>query len=156
MISITALGGGRYRLEAACEVAAPLDEVFPFFADAGNLQRITPPLLHFEILTPRPLEMGVGAMIDYKLRVRGLPMRWRSEITAWDPPHRFVDEQRKGPYRFWIHEHTFEDRGGRTALRDSVEYGVPGGALVHKLFVGPDVRKIFAYRTRVMQELFGA
>src|SRR5579871_5848818 len=83
----------------------PLEEVFPFFADAGNLPILTPPWLHFHILTTRPIEMRRGALIDYRLRIHGLPIRWQSEIVEWDPPHRFVDEQRRGPYRLWHHEH---------------------------------------------------
>lgn len=133
----------------------PVELVFPFFADARNLERITPPFLRFRVLTPEPIEMGVGTLIDYRLRVHGLPLRWRSEITAWDPPHRFVDEQRRGPYRKWHHEHTFEPRDGGTLAKDSVEYAVPGGALVDRLFVRRDVERIFAHRRRVLSELFG-
>jgi ligand-binding SRPBCC domain-containing protein len=134
----------------------PLEEVFAFFSDAGNLDRLTPPWLRFEILTPRPIAMRPGALIDYRLRLRGIPIRWRSEITAWEPPFRFVDEQRRGPYRLWRHQHTFAERDGGTVVGDRVEYAVWGGALVNKLFVERDVRAIFRYRQQTLQSLFGA
>ncbi len=133
-----------------------LAEVFDFFSDAGNLDRLTPPWLHFEILTPRPIEMKVGALIDYRLRLRGLPIRWQSEISDWNPPHRFVDEQRRGPYRLWHHTHTFAEVDGGTAVRDIVRYRVPGGALANALFVRRDVRKIFGYRQQKLAALFPA
>lgn len=132
----------------------PRDVVFPFFADAGNLERITPPWLKFSILTPQPIVMRVGAFIDYKIKVRGFPMRWKTEITAWEPPHRFVDEQRKGPYRQWIHEHRFEEKDGGTLVIDNVRYRAPGGPWVERLFVRPDVKRIFAYRQERLSELF--
>ncbi len=130
------------------------DEVFPFFADAGNLEKLTPPWLRFEIVTPRPITMKAGALIDYRLRVHGLPIRWRTEIMAWDPPHRFVDRQLKGPYTMWHHTHTFEERDGGTVCRDRVRYRPMGGALIQALFVRRDVEKIFAYRTERLCELF--
>lgn len=133
----------------------PIGEVFEFFADAHNLEMLTPPTLRFEILTPSPIRMAVGAMIDYKLRLRGIPIRWQSEITAWEPPHRFVDEQRRGPYSLWVHEHTFETKDGGTLARDMVEYAVPGGALVNRMFVARDVRGIFEYRTERLLEALG-
>ncbi len=131
----------------------PREEVFNFFGDALNLQAITPPFLNFEVLTPAPIEMRAGTLIDYKLRVRGIPLRWRTLISAWEPPHRFMDEQLRGPYRQWIHEHTFEERDGGTLARDVVRYSVFGGALVDWLFVRRDVEKIFAYREKRMKEL---
>lgn len=142
--------------ELQSEIWLPLlpEEVFPFFADAANLEAITPPWLNFQIVTPQPIQMQVGTLIDYKLRVRGLPMRWRTLISVWEPPHRFVDEQLRGPYRQWIHEHTFEARDGGTLARDRVRYAVPFDALVHHWLVRPDVEKIFAYRERVLRERF--
>src|SRR5690606_26244500 len=127
-------------------VPSPLPEVFEFFADAGNLEAITPPWLRFRILTPTPIEMRAGTRIDYRIRIRGWPVRWRTEITAWEPPVRFVDEQLRGPYRIWIHEHRFESVEGGTRCRDHVRYAVPGGALVHRLLVKEDLRSIFAWR----------
>lgn len=130
-------------------------EVFPFFSDARNLETLTPPWLNFEVLTPEPIHMTAGTRIDYRLQVHGLPLRWQSEITAWEPPYRFVDEQREGPYKLWIHEHSFEERQGNTLARDRVRYAVPGGAIVNSLFVARDVRKIFDFRKRQMQFIFG-
>jgi ligand-binding SRPBCC domain-containing protein len=130
------------------------DEVFPFFADAGNLELLTPPWMHFHVLTPRPIEMRPGAVIKYRLRIHGLPLGWRSEITAWDPPHRFVDEQRRGPYRLWHHEHSFEPRDGGTVCRDHVRYAVPFDFFSHRLLVRPDIERIFAFRERKMREFF--
>lgn len=132
----------------------PRAEVFEFFADAGNLERLTPPWLAFEILTPRPIAMRVGALIDYRLRVHGVPLRWRTEITAWEPPQRFVDEQLRGPYRLWHHTHTFIEKDGGTAVQDRVRYAVLGGILVQRLLVERDVRTIFAYREKVLREIF--
>jgi ligand-binding SRPBCC domain-containing protein len=132
----------------------PPAELFPFFADAGNLDALTPRWLHFHILTPRPITMREGALIDYRLRVRGLPLRWRTRINVWQPPHRFVDEQIRGPYRQWVHEHTFEPRDGGTLVRDRVRYAVPLDALVHQWLVRPDIEKIFQFRTEALRRRF--
>jgi ligand-binding SRPBCC domain-containing protein len=134
-------------MEYSCEqwLPAPRDEVFRFFADATNLQAITPPWLHFQVLTPSPIVIQRGTRIDYRLRLHGFPLRWQSEITEWDPPNRFVDEQRRGPYKRWIHTHSFvADRGG-TRMRDVVEFEVPF-AFIARWFVQRDVRAIFAFR----------
>ena len=131
-------------------------EVFPFFAEARNLETLTPPWLSFEVLTPAPIEMRTGTLIDYRIRVHGLPIRWRTEITAWDPPHRFVDVQLSGPYTLWHHAHTFEGRDGGTLCLDHVRYRPRGGALINWLFVRRDVERIFRYRQQRMQGLFGA
>ena len=128
--------------------------LFPFFGDAVNLDTLTPPWLHFCILTPRPIVMREGTLIDYRLRVHGLPIRWRTRISAWQPPHRFVDEQLRGPYRQWIHEHTFEPRDGGTLARDVVRYAVPFDALLYRWFVRPDIDKIFEFRTAELKRLF--
>lgn len=143
-----------FSLEREIWLPRPQGEVFSFFADARNLQTITPPWLHFEITTPGEMEMKPGTRIEYRLRLHGFPLTWVSEITAWDPPHRFVDEQRKGPYLLWVHEHRFSEGDGRTLVADKVRYAVPGGALIHKLFVEGDVEKIFNYRSRKLMELF--
>lgn len=135
--------------------SAPRERVFAFFSDAGNLQDITPPWLHFEIVTPRPLAMAAGTLIDYRLRLYGVPFSWRTEIAAWEPPARFVDRQLAGPFREWSHEHLFMDVPGGTRVLDRVRYRPRGGALVHALFVGRDVRRIFAYRQARLLEWFG-
>jgi ligand-binding SRPBCC domain-containing protein len=137
-------------------VARPIDRVFAFFADAANLERITPPWLRFDIVTPIPIAMGPGTLIDYRLRVRGLPIRWRTRISVWEPPHRFVDEQLRGPYRLWHHEHLFEPHEGGTVCRDVVRYVPPGrwlAPLIDRLFVRRDVDRIFAYRAYRLGEL---
>ncbi len=144
-----------HTLRSELWIPRPVAEVFPFFADAANLQRITPPWLRFEMVTRAPVEMRAGALIDYRLRVRGFPIRWRSEITCWDPPRRFVDEQRRGPYRLWVHEHTFTEVEGGTRVADTVDYAVLFGSLVQRFLVGPDLRRIFEYRKRKLQELMG-
>jgi ligand-binding SRPBCC domain-containing protein len=146
--------GRLFTLECRLVVARPVVEVFDFFSDAGNLQAITPDWLDFSILTPRPIAMGPGAVIDYRLRVRGLPIRWRTEIPVWEPPHRFVDEQRRGPYRVWIHEHRFIARAEGTEVVDFVKYLPPGGWLVNWLFVRRDVETIFRYRQAKLREVF--
>ena len=145
-----------FELETSLWLPKPLDEVFPFFSDAHNLEVLTPPWLHFEVLTPAPISLALGTTIDYRLRLRGLPIRWQSEITAWEPPHRFVDEQRRGPYRLWVHEHRFREQDGQTLAEDYVRYAVTGGALVNRLFVARDMAKIFEYRHRKMEFAFGA
>jgi ligand-binding SRPBCC domain-containing protein len=129
-------------------------EVFPFFADAANLNAITPPSLHFEIVTPGPIEMRAGTLIDYRLRLRGIPLRWRTRIAVWEPPHRFVDEQLRGPYRQWIHEHTFEPREGGTLARDRVHYAVPLDFLAHRWWVRREVERIFEFRSRELARWF--
>ena len=133
----------------------PPDELFPFFADAANLDALTPPWLQFHIVTPPPIVLREGALIDYRLRVRGVPLRWRTRINVWQPPHRFEDEQIRGPYRKWIHEHKFEARDGGTLARDAVRYAVPFDFMAHRWLVRPDVEKIFQYRAEVLQQRFG-
>jgi ligand-binding SRPBCC domain-containing protein len=133
----------------------PLEEVFAFFADGRNLQALTPDWLDFKVLTPAPIQMRPGATIDYRLRLHGFPIRWQSEITAWEPPRRFVDEQRRGPYKLWIHEHSFEARQGGTVVRDFVRYAAPGGWLIERLFVRRDVERIFQFRREKLLALFG-
>jgi ligand-binding SRPBCC domain-containing protein len=144
-------------LQTELWLPCPAEEVFAFFSDAHNLDALTPPWLHFRILTPRPIDLRRGARIDYRLRWRGIPLKWQTEISEWDPPHRFVDRQVRGPYRLWVHEHTFTPHEGGTLMRDRVDYAVPGWVLAPLLLrwvVGPDVQRIFAYRQERMKELF--
>ena len=115
------------------------EKIFPFFADARNLETITPPWLEFRILTPGQIPMCAGTLIDYRLRIHGWPVGWRTKITGWNPPESFCDEQLRGPYRRWRHTHTFTARAGGTLCHDRVEYAVPGGALVNRLFVRREV-----------------
>jgi ligand-binding SRPBCC domain-containing protein len=133
----------------------PLEQVFAFFAEAENLQALTPKWLDFALVTPRPVRMQPGTLIDYRLKLHGLPIRWQSEITAWEPPHRFVDEQRRGPYRLWIHEHRFQTWDSGTHVTDFVRYAVPGGVLVDRLLVRRDIERIFAFRRQKLLEIFG-
>ena len=157
--TITHEGGNRYVLTITQRLAPSPEELFPFFADAHNLQEITPDTVMFEVVTPRPIEMREGAIIDYRLRIKGVPQRWRTEITVWDPPHRFVDEQRRGPYKRWHHEHTFAQEEGGTRCDDRIEFEIgmgPLGRLAAALFVKRDVKKIFAHRTQVLEAKFGA
>ena len=135
-----------YCLQTEIWLPKDRDEVFSFFSNAHNLEQITPAWLHFEIATVGPIEMAKGALIDYRLRLHGVPITWRTELTCWDPPRRFVDEQRRGPYRLWVHEHSFTEVDGGTQVVDKVHYSVPFGSLVQKFLVGPDLEKIFRYR----------
>lgn len=132
----------------------PLPEVFDFFASAENLNLVTPPWLHFSILTPLPIEMQRGTVIRYRLKLHGIPVRWDSEITEWEPPFRFTDTQIRGPYRLWVHRHRFENTPDGTLVADDVTYRVPGGALLNRLFVANDLRRIFDYRKAKLLELY--
>lgn len=147
--------GRGFRLEASQWLPCAREQVFAFFADAFQLETATPAFLKFSVLTPAPIHMQCGTQLDYRLRVRGVPMRWQSRISVWEPSERFVDEQIRGPYRRWYHEHVFETRDGGTLCRDVVDYEVPGGPLIHRLFVRGDLLKIFAYRQRKFRQLFG-
>lgn len=131
------------------------EEVFDFYADAFNLELLTPPWLRFRVVTPPPIAMAAGVEIEYRLRLRGIPMGWRSRITAWAPPHHFVDEQISGPYRHWTHRHTFTPQDGGTLAQDAVEYAMCGGWLSDRLLVRRDLRRIFAYRQERLAEVFG-
>ncbi|HEX4825882.1 MAG TPA: SRPBCC family protein [Candidatus Polarisedimenticolaceae bacterium] len=146
---------GLTTLRSEIWLGQPIERVFAFFADAGNLEELTPPWLRFRIVTPRPIVMRQGARLEYALRLRGVPVHWESEITVWDPPRRFADEQRRGPYRAWIHEHSFAPRDGGTDVGDFVRYAVPGGWLIDRLVVRRDVRAIFDHRTAQLRQLFG-
>jgi ligand-binding SRPBCC domain-containing protein len=141
------------RLSADTWVSRPRADVFPFFADAANLQTLTPPWLHFVIETPLPVAMYPGRQIRYRITVHAVPLRWVSEITTYQPPDRFVDEQRRGPYRRWIHTHRFVEERGGTRILDDVEFDMIGSWLVGGL-VARDLTAIFTYRHQTLMRLF--
>lgn len=143
-----------------CVLDSPLDEVFAFFSDAGNLEKLTPPWVGFEVLSQGPLDMCEGLVIDYRIRLHGIPIRWRTKITIWDPPHRFSDVQLRGPYALWDHTHAFRAIDeSTTEMIDTIRYRPKGWILapfINRLFVEKDVRRIFAYRTQQMNTMFGS
>lgn len=143
-----------FQIHRLTTLRQPLRQVFSFFAEAGNLEAITPPWLHFRILTPRPLVMRPGLKIDYQLRLHGIRLRWQSEITAWDPPHGFVDEQVKGPYRSWIHHHRFSQGPEGTIVEDHVDYAVWGSSWIDRLIVAPQLKQVFDYRQQQLVRQF--
>lgn len=137
----------------------PREEAFAFFADAGNLEAITPPELGFHIITPQPIDIRQGTLIDYKLKLHGIPMSWRTEISVWEPPFRFVDRQLRGPYSQWIHTHTFsEPEPGKTQIDDEVRYRLPLeplGDIAHFL-VEQQLNHIFDYRQKAVAEMLSS
>lgn len=146
-----------HQLEQEQRVSAPLDEVFAFFGRPENLARITPGWLGFRILTPSPVAMREGAIIDYEVKLGPVPTRWRSMITTFDPPHRFVDEQLDGPYSFWHHTHEFEASGDETIIRDRILYLMPFGPLgrlARALVVRRQLEAIFTHRQKVIEDVF--
>ncbi len=139
-------------------IGRPVAEVFEFFSLARNLEELTPPWLGFEVLTPEPIEMHVGALIRYRLRVHRVPLRWVTRIERWERDKSFVDRQLRGPYRLWHHLHEFTARDGGTLVRDRVHYALPLGPLgtaAHRLFVQRDLQRIFAFRDEAVQRLIG-
>jgi len=142
-----------FRFHRELTLPLPRSAVFGFFSRAENLERITPPWLGFQILTPGPIELKQGARIAYALRLHGLPLRWLTEIAEWNPPQSFVDVQLRGPYRVWRHTHSFEEVPGGTRMTDDVEWALPFGWLgaLARPLVERDIRKIFGYRTQAVQ-----
>jgi ligand-binding SRPBCC domain-containing protein len=147
-----------HRLERRQLLQRPVDDVFAFYADAANLEALTPPFLRFRILSPMPIAMRAGTRIEYSLSLYGVPIRWRTLITRWDPGVAFVDEQEAGPYAYWRHEHAFEAHGGATLMRDTVDYREPLGALgqiAHAIFVRRSLQRIFDFRRDAVHRLLG-
>jgi ligand-binding SRPBCC domain-containing protein len=142
-------------LQSECQVARGREEVFAFFADPSNLAVLTPPSVRVEIPAGGPKVGRAGLEFEYRVRVRGLPMRWRGRFEVWEAPERFVDVQLRGPYRRWRHEHAFEEMGdGWTRVIDRVEYAVWGGGLVDRWIVRPEMERMFAYRATRLSVLF--
>ena len=148
----------RWRFEQTQIIPKPRPEAFAFFADPSNLERLTPDFLGFKILTPGPIEMKAGTIIDYSLRVYGVSLRWKTRIEAFEPETHFIDTQLKGPYRYWHHLHEFEEVEGGTRMRDVVGYELPLGPLgtvARTLFVRGSLERIFSYRRQAVTEIFG-
>jgi len=146
-----------YSLDRTLFIPRPRHDVFDFFAQAENLERITPASLRFRILSPRPITMQQGTLIDYQLRLHGIPLRWRTRIEAFEPDSFFIDSQLSGPYRRWIHRHDFTEVPGGTEMRDHVDYQLPFGPLgdlVHAFFVRHSLQRIFDYRNQTILRLF--
>jgi len=148
-----------HRVETRLWLPHGREELFPFFADAHNLEAITPPWLRFAVLTPAPIRMRAGALIDYRLRLHGVPLRWRTEIAVWEPPVRFVDRQVSGPYALWEHEHRFRNVAGGVVMSDHASYRIRGGRLADRVgdlaVARRDLRRIFEYRRDALEARFG-
>jgi len=147
---------GAHILEREQRIALPVEQTFAFFSRAENLERITPAWLRFHLITPTPIEMSRGTIIEYSLRLKGFPIYWRTLIAEWDPPHRFIDVQQKGPFKLWRHEHVFEEAEGGTLMRDRVQYIVPfsvAGEAARRLFVARQLNQIWDYRQERLDDI---
>lgn len=145
-----------YALEREQVVDKPFEETFDFFSRPENLARITPSKIEFNILTPSPISMGAGTVIDYTIKIAGIDIHWKTLISSYDPPYSFTDEQLKGPYAYWHHRHRFEKYGNGTCIYDSVSYALPFGflgRLVHSLFVKRQLNRIFDFRHSAIERI---
>lgn len=138
-------------------VPSDMETVFDFFSRPENLEKITPPAMGFHIMTPNPIEMKKGAIIDYTVNIMGVPVRWRTMITSYKKNQFFVDEQLKGPYSYWYHKHSFEPVEGGINIIDEITYALPLEAfrnIVHPLLIKPQLKKIFSFRFQIIKDNF--
>ena len=150
--------GMYYELTDHFVVKSTLADTWAFFGDAMNLPKITPPWMGFHVLTPAPIDMHTGTLIDYKVKVMGLPVKWRTRIIDWSPPRQFIDLQLRGPYTLWHHQHTFEQVDDGTACTDRVTYKVPAGGigrLMNRFLIRKQLKEIFEYRSKIIDQTFG-
>ena len=146
-----------YEIHTTQVINRPIEEVFAFFSKPENLAVITPEKLGFKILTPTPIEMNKGRLIDYLIHLMGIPVHWRTIITDYDPPHMFIDQQLKGPYSLWHHTHTFKKIKNGGEIKDHIIYSIPFGwigQLLHKFWIKKDLNNIFSHRKKVISDLF--
>lgn len=146
-----------YNINTKQIIKRPLDDVFEFFSRPENLEKITPKNLAFKILTPKPLVMKQGAVIDYTIKLFKMPIHWRTLITSYEPNHMFVDEQMKGPYSLWHHTHIFKETDEGVEILDNVVYAIPFGIIgriLHYLWIKRDLKNIFEYRKTIINQVF--
>ena len=146
-----------YKFESKTILNSTIENVFDFFCKAENLQKLTPPSLDFKILSDIPIEMKKGALIDYRIKLYGIPVTWKTEITEWNPPFSFEDSQLNGPYKLWKHQHIFKSLGEKTEMTDIVNYnpkGWPFNSILNTIFVRKEVEKIFSYREENISSIF--